>query len=47
MLNLCQIHISKAKTSAEDPALSGKAVKLMHRFTSEDVQAKMDAVEKA
>lgn len=40
------IHISKAQGSPEDPSLSGKASKLMHRFTPEDVQAKMDTVEK-
>jgi hypothetical protein len=31
----------------EDPKLSSKAPKMMHRFTVEEVLAKMDAVEKA
>jgi hypothetical protein len=30
----------------EDPKLSTKAVKLMHRFTVDEVMAKMDSVEK-
>ncbi|KAK3945341.1 hypothetical protein QBC46DRAFT_336656 [Diplogelasinospora grovesii] len=41
------IHISKAEQPAEDPKLSSKAVKLMHRFTPEEVKAKMDLVEKS
>ncbi|KAK0633480.1 hypothetical protein B0T14DRAFT_420177 [Immersiella caudata] len=41
------IHISKAQSSPEEPGLAGKAVKLMHRFTTDAVQDKMDAVEKA
>ncbi|KAH6650035.1 hypothetical protein F5144DRAFT_597520 [Chaetomium tenue] len=40
------IHISKAQSLEEDPKLSSKAVKLMHRFTVEEVMAKMNAVEK-
>lgn len=36
-----------AKTTApeEDPELSGKAKKLMHRFTTEEVLKKMEDVE--
>ncbi|KAJ9157354.1 hypothetical protein NKR23_g787 [Pleurostoma richardsiae] len=41
------IHISKADSPEEDPKLSSKALKLMHRFTPEEVEAKMDAAEKA
>ncbi|KAK0656523.1 hypothetical protein B0T16DRAFT_316598 [Cercophora newfieldiana] len=41
------IHISKAQSPPEDPGLSGRATKLMHRFTADAVQTKMDAVEKA
>jgi len=42
-----QIHISKAQSPEEDPNLSSKAIKLMHRFTPEEVLAKMDAVERS
>jgi len=41
------IHISKSQQPEEDPKLSSKAVKLMHRFTPEQVQAKMDEVERS
>lgn len=41
-----QIHLSKPSAPAEDPKLVSKAVKLMHRFTPEEVQEKMDQVEK-
>ncbi|KAK3336053.1 hypothetical protein B0T19DRAFT_26910 [Cercophora scortea] len=41
------IHISKSQQPEEDPNLSSLAVKLMHRFTVEDVEAKMAAVEKS
>ncbi|KAK3330149.1 hypothetical protein B0H66DRAFT_527516 [Apodospora peruviana] len=41
------IHISKAKQPEEDPKLSTKAVKLMHRFSPDEVQAKMDVVERS
>ena len=41
-----QIHVSRAELGAEDPAKASKAVKLMHRFTPDQVMAKMDAVEK-
>jgi len=40
-----QIHISKSKSPAEQPELSSKAKKLMHRFTEEEVEAKMDDAE--
>ncbi|KAH6619797.1 hypothetical protein B0J18DRAFT_254147 [Chaetomium sp. MPI-SDFR-AT-0129] len=40
------IHIAKASSPEEIPSLSSKAVKLMHRFTVEEVMAKMDSVEK-
>ncbi|KAL2154215.1 hypothetical protein VTH82DRAFT_2891 [Thermothelomyces myriococcoides] len=39
------IHISKASSPLENPKLASKAVKLMHRFTAEEVMAKMDFVE--
>lgn len=41
-----QIHISSAKDSEELPGLASKAKKLMHRFTAEQVRAKMDEVER-
>ncbi|KAK3301096.1 uncharacterized protein B0H64DRAFT_30847 [Chaetomium fimeti] len=40
------IHISNAQSPEEDPKLSSRAAKLMHRFTVEEVMAKMDTVEK-
>ncbi|KAG7292417.1 hypothetical protein NEMBOFW57_002452 [Staphylotrichum longicolle] len=40
------IHISKAQSPEEDPKLSSKAVRLMHRLKVDEVMAKMDAVEK-
>ncbi|AEO65891.1 6866d684-6e40-44af-abf5-0e75b70bd8c8 [Thermothielavioides terrestris] len=40
------IHISKAQSPEEDPKLSSQATKLMHRFTVEEVMARMDSVEK-
>lgn len=39
------IHISKSTSPSEDVTTASKAVKLMHRFTPEQVQAKMDEVE--
>ncbi|CAH0001103.1 unnamed protein product [Clonostachys byssicola] len=39
------IHISKSSSPSEDVSTASKAVKLMHRFTPEQVQAKMDEVE--
>ncbi|KAK5987296.1 Glutaredoxin-like protein [Cladobotryum mycophilum] len=41
------IHISKAEAGEEEIGKVGKAIKLMHRFTSEQVEAKMDQVEKS
>ncbi|KAI6348047.1 hypothetical protein MCOR25_010859 [Pyricularia grisea] len=41
------IHVSKADAPEENPQLSSRALKLMHRFTPDEVQAKMDAAEKA
>lgn len=41
-----QIHVSKVAAAEEDPKAASRAVKLMHRFSPEDVQAKMDLVEK-
>ncbi len=40
-----QIHISKSKSPGERPELSSNAKKLMHRFTEEEVEAKMDDAE--
>ncbi|KAH0595355.1 hypothetical protein MHUMG1_07107 [Metarhizium humberi] len=40
------IHISKVNAAEEQVNAAGKAVKLMHRFTVEQVEAKMDQVEK-
>ncbi|CAG9939234.1 unnamed protein product [Clonostachys rosea f. rosea IK726] len=44
-LKISQIHISKSTSPSEDVTTASKAVKLMHRFTPEQVQAKMDEVE--
>jgi hypothetical protein len=41
-----QIHVSKAASPPEDPKLSSQAKKLMHRFTVEEVLAKMDEAER-
>ncbi|KAI2783326.1 hypothetical protein F4815DRAFT_442199 [Daldinia loculata] len=41
------IHISKSSDPEEHPQSASKAVKLMHRFTTDQVKAKMDLVEKA
>jgi hypothetical protein len=40
-----QIHINSSKKKGELPELASKAKKLMHRFSPEEVKAKMDAVE--
>lgn len=40
-----QIHVSKAGSVEEDPKLATKALKLMHRFTPEQVKAMMDKAE--
>ncbi|KAG6093756.1 hypothetical protein E4U30_004062 [Claviceps sp. LM220 group G6] len=39
------IHVSKSSAEEEQVSSAGKAVKLMHRFTTDQVQAKMDQVE--
>ncbi|KAK0383157.1 hypothetical protein NLU13_9070 [Sarocladium strictum] len=41
------IHIANASSPEEDPKKIGKAVKLMHRFTPDQVQDKMDQVEES
>ncbi|KAL2757562.1 hypothetical protein ACRALDRAFT_2097417 [Sodiomyces alcalophilus JCM 7366] len=41
------IHLSKASAPKEDPQLVTKAIKLMHRFSPEEIQAKMDQAEQA
>jgi glutaredoxin len=43
--NSGEIHVANASSPEEDPELSGKAKKLMHRFSAEEVQKKMDNVE--
>lgn len=40
-----KIHVSKAGSPEEDPKLAPKALKLMHRFTQEQVKAMMDKAE--
>ncbi|KAG4425675.1 hypothetical protein IFR04_001137 [Cadophora malorum] len=40
------VHISRSKLGEEDPAMSAKAIKLMHRFTADEIKAKMDVAEK-
>ncbi|KAJ3568097.1 hypothetical protein NPX13_g6540 [Xylaria arbuscula] len=40
------IHISKSSAPEEEPQSVSKAVRLMHRFTVDQVTAKMDEVEK-
>ncbi|PSR92402.1 hypothetical protein BD289DRAFT_364577 [Coniella lustricola] len=41
------IHISKADKPAEEPKLASQALKLMHRFTVEQITAKMDEAEQS
>ncbi|OTA99790.1 hypothetical protein M426DRAFT_252187 [Hypoxylon sp. CI-4A] len=41
------IHISKSSAPDEHPQSASKAVKLMHRFTTDQVKDKMDLVEKS
>ncbi|KAI2628306.1 hypothetical protein GGS21DRAFT_527310 [Xylaria nigripes] len=41
------IHISKSSAPEERPQTVSEAVRLMHRFTMDQVQAKMDEVERA
>ena len=40
-----QIHVSKADREDDIPELAGKAEKLMHRFTPQEVHEKMNHVE--
>jgi hypothetical protein len=40
------IHIAKSSSPSEDVSTASKATKLMHRFTPEQVEAKMNEVEK-
>jgi hypothetical protein len=40
-----QIHIAKSSAPKEDVSTASKALKLMHRFTPEQVEAKMDQAE--
>lgn len=42
-----QIHVQRFEMEGEDPRLAAKAVKLMHRFTEEEIKAKMDIVEQS
>jgi hypothetical protein len=42
---IVQVHISKAEAGEEDINKASKAIKLMHRFTEDQVEAKMDQVE--
>jgi len=39
------IHVSKSDGKEERAELAPKAKKLMHRFTADDVEKEMDAVE--
>ncbi|KAG6290681.1 hypothetical protein E4U09_004306 [Claviceps aff. purpurea] len=39
------IHVSKSSAEEEQVSSAGKAVKLMHHFTTDQVQAKMNQVE--
>ncbi|KAL3420910.1 glutaredoxin-like domain-containing protein [Phlyctema vagabunda] len=41
------IHVAKSEKGEELVQNAAKALKLMHRFTADDVKAKMDAAEKA
>ncbi|KAK6842677.1 glutaredoxin domain containing protein [Apiospora arundinis] len=41
------IHVSRAVAPEEHPKSASKALKLMHRFTVDEVQAKMDVAEGA
>lgn len=45
LLTRGQIHVSKAGSPEEVPKLAPKALKLMHRFTPEQVKAMMDEAE--
>ncbi|KAG9246314.1 glutaredoxin domain-containing protein [Calycina marina] len=39
------IHVRSSAKEEESPYLASKAVKLMHRFTEEEVKSKMDVAE--
>ncbi|KAH6678369.1 hypothetical protein B0J14DRAFT_320828 [Halenospora varia] len=39
------IHVNRTELGEERPELSSKALKLMHRFSAEQIQEKMDAAE--
>ncbi|KAG9255076.1 uncharacterized protein F5Z01DRAFT_621301 [Emericellopsis atlantica] len=39
------IHISRSEAPPEDVSTASKAIKLMHRFTPAEVEAKMDVAE--
>ncbi|KAH7026453.1 uncharacterized protein B0I36DRAFT_158801 [Microdochium trichocladiopsis] len=41
------IHVAKASAPKEHPGMASQALKLMHRFTEEEVKAKMDAAEQS
>ncbi|ROW14706.1 hypothetical protein VPNG_03811 [Cytospora leucostoma] len=41
------IHVNKASAPPEDPQLVTQALKLMHRFTPDQVKALMDKAEKS
>lgn len=42
-----QIHVRSSTEVEETPELAAKAIKLMHRFTEDEVKAKMDLVEQS
>jgi hypothetical protein len=44
-IDIWQIHISRAILGEEKPELSSNVLKLMHRFSAEQVQEKMDIAE--
>ncbi|KAJ1333841.1 glutaredoxin family protein [Microdochium nivale] len=41
------IHVAKASNPEEHPQAASQAIKLMHRFTEDEVKAKMDAAEQS
>ena len=40
---MSKIHISHSSQEAESPELSSQAIKLMHRFSAQEVRAKMES----
>ncbi|MBE3043939.1 hypothetical protein IMZ48_15470 [Candidatus Bathyarchaeota archaeon] len=40
-----QIHVNRGSAPDEEPGVAARAAKLMHRFTEEEVEAKMRDVE--